>query len=47
MEFEFYASENLSKLFNLMESIKKKYAIESYAVSNQNSLENVFLEFVA
>lgn len=46
LEFEFNVTENLSKVFNLMETIKRRYSIESYAVSNQNSLDNVFLEFV-
>lgn len=46
LEFEFNRAQNLSTVFTLMESIKTKYGIESYAVSNQNSLDNVFMDFV-
>lgn len=46
LKYEFNAEEKLSKIFALMESLKEEYNIESYAVSNQNSLVTIFLDHV-
>lgn len=46
LTYEFNSQEKLSKLFALMESLKQEYYIESYAVSNQNSLVTIFLDHV-
>lgn len=43
---EFNATLQLSFLYDLMESLKKSYNIESYAISNQNTLVNIFLDRV-
>lgn len=45
-ECEFNATLKLSFLYDLMESLKKNYNIESYAISNQNTLVNIFLDRV-
>lgn len=47
LTYEFNAQERLSTLFALMESLKQEYHIESYAVSNQNSLVTIFLDHVS
>lgn len=47
LECDFNATEKLSKLYGLMQSLKKDYHIAEYAVSNQNSLINVFLDQVS
>lgn len=46
MVFTFSADEKLSKVFDLMEDLKEEHKVESYAVTNQNSLVSVFLDFV-
>lgn len=44
--FQFNAVERLSKVFNLMEALKQEHSIESYAITNQNSLLSIFLDYV-
>lgn len=44
LECDFNANEKLSKLYNLMESLKAQFHIDSYGVSNRNSLVTIFLD---
>lgn len=44
LECDFNANEKLSKLYILMESLKAQFHIDSYGVSNRNSLVSIFLD---